>query len=131
MRPRSDLPALDGPGTAVWEGEPLVLVQDTLVLRVLQESVTLVLLADPAAPQGDGADPSPAPGQLPGLSSSPPARGSLTASTAPTPSLSLTRQRLVELSDSALEVELERFDLLLFVEASFLIVCREDCGSLH
>ena len=126
MRPRSDFPALDGPGAAVWEGEPLVLVQDTLVLRVLQEAVTLVLLDDPAAPQGDGADPSPTPRHLPGLSSSPKARRSLTASTTPTTTLFLTRQGLVELSDSSLEVELEGFDPLLFVEASFLIVCRED-----
>ena len=34
-RARSDLPALDWPGTAVWEGQPVVLVQDTLVLGVL------------------------------------------------------------------------------------------------
>ena len=62
LRPRSDLPALNSPGTAVWEGEALVLIQDTLVLRVEQEAVTPVLLCHPVSIQGHGAHTSPTAG---------------------------------------------------------------------
>ena len=126
-----ETPALDRPGTAVREGEPQVLLHDTLVLRVLYEAVTGVLLSLPAAWQGDGARGTSAARELPGVSPPPEACRSVTASARPHDALAgpLVRQRLVKHFLSSLEVELEWFDPLWPMKAGLLIICLEGGGT--